>query len=122
VDGGWQHRDRHSLGDTCRRGLDATIRERTPRVTARPHSCINYAPDGGAAATDTHHPIIFAIVADPVGSGFVASFPKPGGNVTGFIHMEDSMVGKWLELLKEIAPRVNRVAFLFNPATAPLRR
>ena len=64
-------------------------------------------------------PIIFAIVADPVGSGFVASFPRPGGNVTGFTDIEPTMAGKWLELLKEIAPRVTRVAFLFNPATAP---
>jgi putative tryptophan/tyrosine transport system substrate-binding protein len=64
-------------------------------------------------------PIVFVNVADPIGSGFVASFPRPGGNVTGFIAMEPTMAGKWLELLKEIAPRVNRVAFLFNPATAP---
>jgi putative ABC transport system substrate-binding protein len=64
-------------------------------------------------------PIIFATVSDPVGSGFVASFPRPGGNVTGFTNIEPTMAGKWLELLKEIAPRVNRVAFLFNPATAP---
>jgi putative ABC transport system substrate-binding protein len=64
-------------------------------------------------------PIVFASTVDPVGSGFVASLPRPGGNVTGFINMEDSMAGKWLELLKEIAPHVNRVAFLFNPATAP---
>jgi putative ABC transport system substrate-binding protein len=64
-------------------------------------------------------PIIFANVADPVGSGFVASFPRPGGNVTGFINVEPTVAGKWLELLKEIAPRVNRVALLFNPATAP---
>jgi ABC-type uncharacterized transport system substrate-binding protein len=63
-------------------------------------------------------PIIFATVADPVGSGFVASFPQPGGNVTGFTTMEPTMPGKWLELLKEIAPRVARVAMLFNPATA----
>jgi ABC-type uncharacterized transport system substrate-binding protein len=64
-------------------------------------------------------PIIFGNVADPVGSGFVASFPRPGGNVTGFITMEPTMAGKWLELLKEIAPRVARSALLFNPATAP---
>jgi putative tryptophan/tyrosine transport system substrate-binding protein len=64
-------------------------------------------------------PIIFALVIDPIGSGFVASLPRPGGNVTGFIAMEGSLAGKWLELLKEIAPRVTRVAFLFNPATAP---
>jgi putative tryptophan/tyrosine transport system substrate-binding protein len=64
-------------------------------------------------------PILFAGVSDPVGSGFVASFPRPGGNITGFITMEPTMAGKWLELLKEIAPRVARVALLFNPATAP---
>ena len=64
-------------------------------------------------------PIIFAIVADPIGSGFVASFPQPGGNVTGFTDIQPTIAGKWLELLKEIAPRVARVAFLFNPATAP---
>ena len=63
-------------------------------------------------------PIIFANVADPVGSGFVTSLSRPGGNVTGFTAMEGSVAGKWLELLKEIAPRVVRV-FLFNPATAP---
>jgi putative tryptophan/tyrosine transport system substrate-binding protein len=49
-------------------------------------------------------PIVFATVADPVGSGFVASFPRPGGNVTGFVVFEASLAGEWLELLKEIAP------------------
>jgi putative tryptophan/tyrosine transport system substrate-binding protein len=64
-------------------------------------------------------PIVFALVADPIGSGFVVSFPKPGGNITGFVTMEPTVAGKWLELLKETAPRVARVAMLFNPATAP---
>jgi ABC-type uncharacterized transport system substrate-binding protein len=68
--------------------------------------------------TDTI-PIVFATVSDPVGSGFVASFQRPGGNVTGFTSIEPTMSGKWLQLLKEIAPQVVRVAFLFNPATAP---
>jgi putative ABC transport system substrate-binding protein len=63
-------------------------------------------------------PIIFAIVADPIGSGFVASFPRPGGNATGFAVTEPTQAGKWVELLKEIAPRVTRVAALFNPAMA----
>src|SRR6202011_5661411 len=63
-------------------------------------------------------PIVFAIVADPIGSGFVASFARPGGNVTGFIFTEPTMAGKWLELLKEIAPRIARVAMLFNPTSA----
>ena len=64
-------------------------------------------------------PIIFAVVSDPVGSGFVASYERPGGNVTGFTNLEPTMAGKWLELLKEIAPLVERVAFLFNLGTAP---
>ena len=64
-------------------------------------------------------PIIFAVVSDPIGSGFVASYAQPSGNVTGFTNLEPTMGGKWLELLKEVAPRVARVAFLFNPVTAP---
>jgi putative tryptophan/tyrosine transport system substrate-binding protein len=63
-------------------------------------------------------PIVLTQGTDPVGAGFVASLSRPGGNVTGFINLEASLGGKWLELLKQIAPRVNRVAFLFNPATA----
>jgi len=63
-------------------------------------------------------PVIFGIVADPIGSGFVASFNRPGGNATGFAVAEPTQAGKWLELLKEIAPRVTRVAVLFNPAMA----
>jgi putative ABC transport system substrate-binding protein len=64
-------------------------------------------------------PIVFAVVSDPIGTGFAQSFSRPGGNVTGFTNIEPTMASKWLELLKEIAPRVARVAFLFNPATAP---
>jgi ABC-type uncharacterized transport system substrate-binding protein len=64
-------------------------------------------------------PIVFAMVADPVDSGFVAILSRPAYPATGFASNEGSLSGKWLELLKEIAPRVNRVAFLFNPATAP---
>lgn len=64
-------------------------------------------------------PVIFATVADPVESGFVASIAHPGGNATGFTNIEGSIAGKWLEQVKEIAPSVERVAFLFNPATAP---
>src|SRR4029077_11898874 len=63
-------------------------------------------------------PIIFVMVSDPVGSGFVASLPRPGGNVTGFTAIEGSLGGKWVELLKEIAPQIARVVFLFNPAMA----
>src|SRR6516164_4913614 len=62
-------------------------------------------------------PIVFAIVADPVGAGFVDSLARPGGNATGFMSYEYGIGGKWLELLKEIAPGVTRVAALRDPAT-----
>ena len=64
-------------------------------------------------------PVVFVQVADPVGSGFVSSIPRPGGNATGFTNIAPSMSGKWLELLRDIAPSTARVAFLLNPATAP---
>jgi len=67
-------------------------------------------------------PIVFAVVSDPVGVGFVASLPRPGGNLTGFIQMEASIGGKWLELLTEIAPSVKRATVMFNPNTAPYAR
>jgi ABC-type uncharacterized transport system substrate-binding protein len=64
-------------------------------------------------------PVIFVIVADPVGSGFVKSLSRPSGNATGFTIMEPTIAGKWVEMLREIAPHVTRAALLFNPATAP---
>jgi putative ABC transport system substrate-binding protein len=64
-------------------------------------------------------PIVFASAGDPIGDGFVAGLPRPGGNITGFMVQEASMAGKWVELLTEIAPGVKRVAIMFNPDTAP---
>jgi putative tryptophan/tyrosine transport system substrate-binding protein len=64
-------------------------------------------------------PMIFVNVSDPVGSGFVAKLAHPGGNITGFMSNEPTLGGKWPELLKEIAPEVAHVGFLFNPDTAP---
>lgn len=64
-------------------------------------------------------PIVFVNVSDPVGAGFVATLSHPGANITGFINLEPTMGGKWLELLKEIAPSVERAAIMFNPDTAP---
>jgi putative ABC transport system substrate-binding protein len=63
-------------------------------------------------------PVVFALVADPVGSGFVASLPRPGGNVNGFTPIVGSLGGKWVELLKEVAPSVGRISMMFNPQTA----
>jgi putative ABC transport system substrate-binding protein len=87
------------------------------------------APDVLVAATGTATvapllqatrtvPIVFVTVIDPVGAGFVASLARPGGNATGFTIYEYGMSGKWLELLKEIAPRVTRAAVLRDPAVA----
>ncbi len=82
-------------------------------------SFVRATPTTTALLQQTHDiPIVFAAVGDPVGSGFVASLPRPGGNATGFSTIEGSLSGKWLELLKEVVPRVARVALLFNPASA----
>jgi len=64
-------------------------------------------------------PIVFAVVSDPVGDGIVASLARPGGNVTGFTNVDASLGSRWLQLLKEIAPRIRRVAFMFDPKMAP---
>ena len=63
-------------------------------------------------------PIVFALVADPIGSGFVASLANPGGNTTGFLLFEPSITGKWLAMLKDIAPGLVRAALVINPKTA----
>jgi putative ABC transport system substrate-binding protein len=77
-------------------------------------------PDTAALLTATRTiPIVFSTSADPVGSGFVQSLARPGGNATGFTNSHASMGGKWLEILKEIAPGTARVGVLFNPDTAP---
>ncbi|MGY8668549.1 ABC transporter substrate-binding protein [Bradyrhizobium sp. UFLA05-109] len=68
-----------------------------------------------AAAT----PIVFAIVTDPVGQGFVKALSHPGGNITGFTDYDGPMAGKWLEMLTQITPKVSRIAVVYNPATAP---
>jgi putative ABC transport system substrate-binding protein len=77
-------------------------------------------PVTAAVLRETHTiPVVFMQVADPVGSGFVATFPRPGGNATGFNAYPLTIASKWLELLMEIVPRTVRVMFLFNPPTAP---
>jgi putative ABC transport system substrate-binding protein len=89
-------------------------------VTLQPDVILSQTTPATAALRQQRRaiPIVFALVSDPVGSGFVANCRRPGGNVTGFDVSEPTQAGKWVELLKEIAPRVARVAMLFNPETA----
>ena len=104
---------------------DAEARQRSAKelVALQPDLILtqNTPPTASMLQQTRTIPIVFVIVADPVGSGFVESLARPGGNATGFTIMEPTIAGKWLELLKEIAPRINRAAFLFNPATTPYR-
>ena len=64
-------------------------------------------------------PVVFVFVGDPIGSGFAASLAQPGGNLTGFANFDNSIGAKWLEILKEVAPGVRRVGFVYNPKAAP---
>ena len=67
----------------------------------------------------TSIPMVFALIADPIGSGFVQSLSHPGGNITGFMNVDAPMTSKWLELIVEIAPKTKQVALIYNPNTAP---
>ena len=117
---GWS--DGHNLRIDTRYATADDIRRHAAELAA-------LAPDVLVAGTGTATvapllqatrtvPIVFAVVIDPVGAGFVDSLARPGGNATGFTVFEYSMSGKWLELLKEIAPNVTRVAVLRDPAIA----
>ena len=92
-------------------------------VAARPDVLVAHAtPSAEALARATRTiPIIFAAVSDPTASGLVASLSEPGRNCTGFTNFDSSMGAKWVEFLKELSPRLARVALLFNPETAPGR-
>jgi ABC-type uncharacterized transport system substrate-binding protein len=107
---------RWSAGDADR--IRALAKE---LVDLRPDAILGQTtPVTGALARETRSiPIVFVAVSDPIASGFAASLAHPGGNVTGFAENESAMGGKWVELLKEIAPRTVRMALLFNPGTPP---
>ena len=127
---GWTQ-GRNAQIDTCWAAPDvAGSRQRCAKeIVAREPDVIlsNNTPTTTALLQQTRTiPIVFAIATDPIGSGFVASFARPGGNLTGFTFREPmreptkepTLAGKGLELLKEIAPRIERAAMLYNPASA----
>jgi putative ABC transport system substrate-binding protein len=108
IEGRWAAGDNNRLrtyaAELAELNPDVVVCEGTPVVTALQQ------------ATRTI-PIVFVNANNPVGSGFVASIARPGGNITGLVSFEPAMGGKWLETLREIAPDVARVALLYNPQT-----
>ena len=102
---------------------DAEVRRRSAQeiLALKPDVVLsqNTPPTATMLEQTRNVPVVFLIVTDPVGSGFVKTLSRPGGNATGFTIMEPTTSGKWLELLKEIAPNIKRAGLLFNPKTAP---
>ncbi len=99
------------------------------RIEAFAKELVNLRPDVilgqttsvvGTLARETQTiPIVFTFVSDPIGSGFAANYARPGGNLTGFTANDPSVGGKWVEMLKEVAPRITHVAVLFSAGTSP---
>ena len=118
--GGPQCPHRHSLGRGQTQSA-STARERA--LALQPDVILAHAtrmlPQRCSRKTRTI-PIVFVTVSDPIGSGFVASLARPGGNLTGMLSTRPSIAGKWLAMLKEIAPRLTRAALVANPKTTPL--
>ena len=85
-----------------------------------PDVVLSHSGPGLSAMRDASRtiPIVFVQIVDPVGQGFVKSVARPGGNITGLTHFEPEMGGKWLEILKEVAPQIRQVAMLYNPQSA----
>jgi putative tryptophan/tyrosine transport system substrate-binding protein len=107
---------RHAEGDSAR--MEALAKE---LVELKPDCILGQSTPVTAAlmgATRTI-PIVFVAVSDPIGSGFVASMARPGGNITGFTVLRASIAGKYLEILKEIVPQLARVALMYNPNSVP---
>ena len=103
-------------GDAARAKTDAA-----ELVSQKPDLIIANSTLSLAAVRDETStiPIVFLVVGDPLGQGFVSSLARPGGNITGFTAFEFTTSAKWLELIKEIAPDLRRIAFIFNPAAGP---
>jgi putative tryptophan/tyrosine transport system substrate-binding protein len=113
---------RRILSARCARATDERARAVTAELlTLRPDVIVTSATAALRAAQQATRtiPIVFTVVYEPVAQGFVQSLAHPGGNITGFSNVEPTIGGKWLELLKEIAPGIARVAFIFNPEAGP---
>jgi putative tryptophan/tyrosine transport system substrate-binding protein len=118
---GWTHRNtRIDIRWGEPDDLESMQRLAKELVALQPNLIVSHTtPTTAALLQQTRTiPIVFAFVSDPVGSGFIASFLRPAGNITGFDMSEPTQAGKWVELLKEVVPSVTRVAMLYNPASA----
>jgi putative ABC transport system substrate-binding protein len=119
---GWK-RDKNMQIDMRWAGTDPARMQKLAKelIEKRPDLIlVTQTPTTAAVLRETRSiPVVFSVVSDPLGSGFVESFTRPGGNATGFASVEDSVAGKWLELLKELAPQTSLVSIPFNPETAP---
>ena len=119
---GWTENRNVQIEHRFSRGDLAQIQVYTAEVVSSSPDLIvaTSSPVTAALKQATHTiPIVFSVVNDPVGQGFVASLARPGGNITGFTFVDSPMIGKWLEILKECAPGTRRIALMFNPHTAP---
>ncbi|MGB8603480.1 ABC transporter substrate-binding protein [Bradyrhizobium sp.] len=119
---GWK--DAHNVQITYRFGggeIDRVRGYAKELVYSKPDVIVCETTPSLKAVADqtTTIPIVFISVSDPVSNGFVADLARPGGNITGFTNFEETMGGKWIELLKRIAPESARVGVIFNPDTAP---
>jgi putative ABC transport system substrate-binding protein len=119
---GWA--DGSNLRIELRWGADDPARMRAfakDLVDLRPDMIVAHSVLAAASAQRESRtiPVVFVSVSDPIGSGFVASLARPGGNLTGFLYYETSIVTKWLSMLKEMAPRLARAALIANPMTSP---
>ena len=117
---GWTGRQNVQIEYRAATELEGMRSHAIDLVSLGPELIVTYTtPATNAVRQATHSvPILFVAVSDPIGTGFVESFSRPGGNITGFTNFEATMGSKWVELLREVAPSVKRVAMLFNPTTA----
>jgi putative tryptophan/tyrosine transport system substrate-binding protein len=117
---GWRDGQNLQIDFRAATGLEALRSHTSELINLGPELVLTYTTPATNAvyqATRTV-PIVFVAVSDPIGTGLVESYSHPGRNVTGFTNFEPTMGSKWVELIREIAPSVKRVAMLFNPATA----
>jgi putative ABC transport system substrate-binding protein len=116
VDGNLQIEERWTAGDPERNRAFAG-----QLLAMKPDAIFAFSSVAVAALQQENRtvPIVFTAISDPVGSGFVETLARPGGNATGFTNFVSTMAAKWLEVLKEIVPQVQRAVLLFNPQTAP---